>query len=430
VKSIWFHLMPYPDLPDDFTERQRSVWVDIDPALFDPHVAHHAYNDYIDELEHAARLGFDGVGVNEHHANAYGLMPSPNIVAAALARTCPDAAIVLLGDSVALYNPPLRVAEELAMLDCITGGRVVAGFPVGTPMDTVFAYGQNPLTLRERYHEAVELIRRAWTEPGVFTFNGRFNKLRYVNCWPRPVQRPHPPVWIPGGGSIDTWEWCAREGHVYLYLSYFGYRAGEATMRGFWDRVRDAGREPNPYQAGFAQFFAVADTEREARALYREPAEYFFHRCLHVYPGFADPPGYKTPNTVRVGVEGMVERAAREAAARAARAARAAGAQAGSFFGKPGLTFDDMIDRGYIILGDPDQVAERMVEVATSLNVGHIMTLCQFGNMSRELTMHITELMATKVLPQVRCLFDDQWEDHWWPRPMAPAERARSTTGR
>jgi alkanesulfonate monooxygenase SsuD/methylene tetrahydromethanopterin reductase-like flavin-dependent oxidoreductase (luciferase family) len=423
VKSIWFHLMPYPALPDDFTVEHRSVWVDIDPSLFEPHVAHRAYNAYIDELEHAASCGFDGVGVNEHHANAYGLMPSPNLVAAALARTCPDAAIVLLGDSVALYNPPLRVAEEVAMLDCITGGRVVAGFPVGTPMDTLFAYGQNPLTLRERYHEAVELILRAWTEPDVFTFNGRFNKLRYVNCWPRPVQQPRPPVWIPGGGSIDTWEWCAREGHVYLYLSYFGYKAASATMRGFWERVRAAGRQPNPYQAGFAQFFAVADTEAEARRLYREPAEYFFNRCLHVYPGFADPPGYKTTNTVRAGVEGMVERAARESAARAAEASKA------SFFGKPGLTFDEMIDRGYIILGDPDQVAERMVEVATSLNVGHVMTLCHFGNMDRELTMHNTELMATKVLPQVRDLFDDEWDDHWWPRPLTPAERADAGTG-
>ena len=107
MKTIWFHLMPYPALPEDFTQQHRSVWVDIDPDLFDPAVAHVAYNDYIDELEHAAACGFDGVGVNEHHANAYGLMPSPNIVAAALARTCPDAAIVLLGNSVALYNPPL-----------------------------------------------------------------------------------------------------------------------------------------------------------------------------------------------------------------------------------------------------------------------------------------------------------------------------------
>jgi len=417
MKSVAFHLMPYPELPEDFTTEHRSVWVDIDPALFDPAVGHRAYNEYIDQLEHAARVGFDGVGVNEHHSNAYGLMPSPNIIAATLARTCPDVAVVVLGDSVALYNPPLRVAEELAMLDCITGGRMIAGFPVGTPMDTLFAYGQNPVTLRERYHEGIDLIRRAWTEPDVFTFNGRYNKLRYVNVWPRPVQQPHPPVWIPGGGSIDTWEWCAEQELVYLYLSYFGYRAAEHTMRGYWAKVRELGKEPNPFMGGFAQFFAVADSEKEARELYRGPAEYFFNRCLHVYAGFADPPGYKTLNTVRAGVEGMIERAAREATARAAEAKARAKSQ--TFSSSSALSFDDMIDKGYIIIGDPDQVAERTVELARSLNIGQLMALCHFGDMDHELAMHNTELMGTKVIPQVRHLFEDEWENRWWPSGQA-----------
>jgi alkanesulfonate monooxygenase SsuD/methylene tetrahydromethanopterin reductase-like flavin-dependent oxidoreductase (luciferase family) len=421
MKTTWFHLMPYPELPEGFERDHRSVWIDIDPKLFDPAVAHRAYNDYIDELEHAARVGFDGVGVNEHHANAYGLMPSPNIIAAALARTCPEAAIVLMGDSVALYNPPLRVAEELAMLDCITGGRVVAGFPVGSPMDTIFAYGQNPATLRERYLEGVELILRAWTSDEVFSFAGRYNRLRYVNCWPRPVQRPHPPVWIPGGGSIDTWEWCARNEYVYLYLSYFGYKAGLRTMQGYWDKVRALGKEPNPYLGGFAQFFGVADTEAEAWKLYREPAEYFFNRCLHVYAGFADPPGYKTVNTVRAGVEGMVERAAREATARA----ESRGAP-GATGGRPGLSFEQMVEQGYVILGTPDQVADRVGELATSLNIGHLMALCHFGDMDKDLVFHNTELMATKVLPQVRHLFDDNWEDRWWPEALATPRVAPS----
>ena len=94
-------------------------------------------------------------------------------------------------------------------------------------------------------------------------------------------------------------------------------------MNGFWDRVKELGKEPNPFQGGFAQFIACADTEAEAWELYREPAEYFFNTCLHVYAGYADPPGYKTPNTVRSGVEGMVERAAREATARAEASAAA-----------------------------------------------------------------------------------------------------------
>jgi alkanesulfonate monooxygenase SsuD/methylene tetrahydromethanopterin reductase-like flavin-dependent oxidoreductase (luciferase family) len=425
VKTIWFHLMPYPELPDNFTDEHRSVWVDIDPGLFDPAVGHRMYNEYIDELEFAASVGFDGVGINEHHSNAYGLMPSPNLIAAALARTCPDAALVVLGDSVALYNPPIRVAEEFAMLDCISGGRLVAGFPVGTPMDTLYAYGNNPATLRERYHEGIDLILKAWTSKEVFAFNGKYSKLRYVNCWPRPVQNPHPPVWIPGGGSIDTWEWCARTGYSYLYLSYFGYKAALGTMRGFWNRVEAAGRPRNPYQAGFAQFFGVADSEKEAIELYREPAEYFFNRCLHVYPGFADPPGYKTLQTVRHGAEGMVERAAREASERAEQAAKKAARKAAqqSFSAASHMSFEQMVEKGYVIVGNPDQVAEKTIRMATDLNIGHVMSLCHFGNMSRDLAMHNTELMATKVLPQIGHLWDDQWEDLWWPRPLATRAR-------
>ena len=128
----------------------------------------------------------------------------------------------------------------------------IAGFPVGTPMDTCFAYGQNPSMLRERYLEAHDLMLRAWTERDTFTFDGRFNQQRYVNIWPRPVQQPHPPIWIPGGGSVETWQWCAEMDYVYCYLSYYGYKAGRATMDGFWAEMDRLGKDRNPYRAGFS----------------------------------------------------------------------------------------------------------------------------------------------------------------------------------
>jgi alkanesulfonate monooxygenase SsuD/methylene tetrahydromethanopterin reductase-like flavin-dependent oxidoreductase (luciferase family) len=413
MKTIWFHLMSYPDLPENFQQTNRSVWIDIDPALFDPVRGHTIYNQYIDQLEYAAQAGFDGVGVNEHHANGYGLSPSPNLLAAALARSCPDTALVILGDSIALYNPPIRVAEEMALIDCISGGRLIAGFPVGSPMDTAFAYGQNPAQLREKYYESLALVRRAWTADEVFSFNGHYNKMRYVNCWPRPVQKPHPPIWIPGGSSIDTFEWCAREGLVYLFLSYFGYKAAKAVMDGYWNAMRELGKEPNPYAGGFVQFVGVAETEREALELYREPAEYFFNRSLHVHPGYSDPPGYKTVKSVRAGVEGMVQRAAREAGDRAVAAQKK-----GTYSGFAKLTFEQMVEKGYVIVGDPDQVAEKLRAVAVELNVGRMITLCHFGNMKHELAIYNTRIMGQKVLPQIRTLFASEWEDHWWINPM------------
>jgi alkanesulfonate monooxygenase SsuD/methylene tetrahydromethanopterin reductase-like flavin-dependent oxidoreductase (luciferase family) len=409
MKLCWFHLMPYTDLPDDFKERHPSVWVDIDSRLFDPVKGHRMYNEFLDELEFAADEGFDGICVNEHHSNGYGLMPSPNLMAASLARRTSDAAIIVMGNSLALYNPPLRVAEEFAMLDCVSGGRLIAGFPVGTPMDTCFAYGQNPGQLRDRYHEAHDLILRAWTEPGPFTFHGRYNQLRYVNPWPRPLQQPHPPIWIPGGGSVETWRWCAERDYVYSYLSYFGYKLGESTMRGFWNEMDRLGKDRNPYRAGFLQFVGVAETRAEAIDLYREPAEYFYNRCLHVSPRFTNPPGYMSEASLRARMQSMVA---------------LAGARAAGGAGLP-QKIEDFVDAGYLIVGSPDEVAEQLRRVALELNVGQMMLLLQFGNMSRDLTLFNTEQFARRVAPQLRDLFDDRWENRWWPCPLARADRAR-----
>src|SRR4029453_14126921 len=183
------------------------------------------------------------------------------------------------------------VAEEFAMIDCISGGRLIAGFPVGSPMDTCYAYGQNPSLLRERYYEAHDLVKKAWTEKETFSFSGRYNQQRYVNIWPRPIQNdPHPPIWIPGGGSIETWRWCAEMDYVYCYLSYYGYKAGLTTMQGFWNEMAKLGKDRNPYRAGFLQFVGVAESRQQALDLYSEPAEYFYGRCLHVDPGLAPPP--------------------------------------------------------------------------------------------------------------------------------------------
>src|SRR5205085_11556672 len=106
-------------------------------------------------------------------------MPSPNLMVAALARRTSQSKLVVMGNSVALYNPPTRVAEEMAMLDVMSGGRLVAGFPVGTPMDTTYCYGQSPATLREKYREGAELILRAWREPVVGSVNGTYTQLRH-----------------------------------------------------------------------------------------------------------------------------------------------------------------------------------------------------------------------------------------------------------
>ncbi len=405
MKFHFFNLMPWPYLPDDFRQKNRSVWVDVDSRLYDPVKGHRVYNEYLDLLELAADLGYDGVGVNEHHQNAYGMMPSPALMAATLARRTQDVTILLLGQSIALYNPPTRVAEEMAMLDVISGGRLVSGFPVGTSMDDNYAVGVNPATLRVKYQEAHDLILRAWAEPDTFAWNGKYYKLRYVNVWPRPIQKPHPPIWIPGGGSIETWDFCAENDYNYSYLSFSGYLRGEQLMAGFWHRMEELGKEFNPYQGAFAQQIVVGETDAEAQKLYEQHVRYFFERCLHVHGGFADAPGYRTEATIRAGFASQVGTGI--ASAGSARAL--------------GLSWKELIDEGFIIAGSPDSVTEQMENLVRRLRVGHIVALMHIGDMPYDKCAYSSELFAKKVMPRLRGFWKD-YEDRWSPKPLPASQ--------
>jgi alkanesulfonate monooxygenase SsuD/methylene tetrahydromethanopterin reductase-like flavin-dependent oxidoreductase (luciferase family) len=319
-------------------------------------------------------------------------------MAATLARRTRDVSIVLLGMSIALYNPPTRVAEEMAMLDVISGGRLIAGFPVGTSMDTNYAFGANPATFRDRYRENHDLILRAWADPDVFAWNGKFNKIRYVNIWPRPIQKPHPPIWIPGGGSVETWDFCAERDYNYSYLSFSGYKRGQQLLDGFHDRVAAMGKPFNPYQASFAQQIIVADSWAEAEESYFPHAKYFFEKCLHVYPGFADAPGYRTEATIRAGLKSQV-----------------GGVTSGGAVGK---SFKECVDEGFLVGGDPDQVTEQMEHLIKTLRLGHIFCLMHIGDMPRDKCEKSTRLFAERVMPRLRHLWAD-YEDEWSPKPLA-----------
>ncbi|MCH8817670.1 MAG: LLM class flavin-dependent oxidoreductase [Chloroflexi bacterium] len=394
MKLEMFHLCPYRDLPADFREKNRSVWVDVPSHLFDAEIASRTYNETLDELIYAAEMGYDGICVNEHHQNAYGLMPSPNLMGSVMARETRDVAIIIMGNSIALYDPPIRVAEEFAMLDCISGGRLVAGFPVGSAMDTAYGYGSNPAQLREKYAEAEELILRAWEEEEVFSFDGKYTQLRYVNIWPRPMQKPRPPVWVPGAGSIETWNTCIEKGHLYAYLSYSGYKRGKQVMDGFW-KVANAAGVDNPYHAGFLQLVCIADNEQELHDKYAAHTEYFFNKMLHVYPGFMDPPGYRTIDTIKAGLLAQT-----------------------TSFGRSTdkeTTFDELREAGNVVAGTASQVTEQLEQVIKDLHVGHLMILNQFGSIPHELAKENIRRTAQEVLPNLRHLWPE-YEDHWWPQ--------------
>ena len=245
MKITSFNLMSYADIDLSVKDKFRSAWVLLPNSYFDPVKGHALYNRYLDELELADELGFDGVAVNEHHQTAYGLMPSPVVTASALARRTKQCRIAILGNAFCLRENPLTLAEEHAMIDVITGGRLVTGFVRGVGTE-YFSMGANPVHSLERHKEAAELVVRAWTETGPFSFEGKHFHLEYVNLWPRPFQKPHPPIWCPSQGSLETIEWAAHPDRKFVYLQNYSPR--ESVGR-YLDMYRDIALRKYGYEA-------------------------------------------------------------------------------------------------------------------------------------------------------------------------------------
>src|SRR5262249_56240037 len=160
MEVVLFHLMPYADLDLEKGRANGTVWVNLPNANFDPQTGHRLYNRYLDELEYGEELGFDAVAVNEHHQTAYGLMPSPIVTASALARRTKRVKIAILGSALPLREHPLMVAEEHAMIDVISGGRLISGFVGGVgPEDHTL--GVNPTFSPHPFPAAHHLTLRA-----------------------------------------------------------------------------------------------------------------------------------------------------------------------------------------------------------------------------------------------------------------------------
>ncbi|MBX5437137.1 MAG: LLM class flavin-dependent oxidoreductase [Alicyclobacillaceae bacterium] len=409
MKLVYMNIMPYRDLPKDFHARYESSWVTVPSALYDAEQARQMFLDYLDQYAAAVDLGFDGIAFNEHHGSAFGMDNSPNLMAAALARKVGDSertCLILLGDSLALYQPPLRVAEELAILDVLTQGRLVAGFPLGTSMDTNFVYGIPPGELRPRFYEALDLVKQAWQNRDVFAFNGRFTQLRYVNLWPRPYQQPHPPIWIPGSGSFETWNFCIEHDHPYAYLSYTGHGPAKRFFDAFWEHRDKRGKDVNPHWAGFSQIVLVAESDEKAQELFEEHVLYHFRNLFHIPRKFAEAPGYRNAASV---AKDIVE------------------AMGKSRYEMQEVTWKALVDSGIVVAGSPSTVRDRLKEIIHSLRIGNLLMHMNLGSLPHALAMHSIQLFANQVMPHLQSIWNEEWPVVGWPAVAQNAVSAPTT---
>ncbi len=206
MKVFVFDLLAYGENLDHIKEGVELPYP-LSRRHFKGDVAVRTYAEHLAAWEELDRLGYDGVGFNEHHCSPYGLMNSPNLMASAAAQRTRKLKLLIYGNLLPLHEP-LRLAEELAMLDCLSDGRIISGFARGIPRE--YQVHNVPLSdSRERFEEAYEIVTRAWTED-VFSYSGKFWSYKDVALWPRPVQKPHPPIMIPIVGSQESIEFAGR----------------------------------------------------------------------------------------------------------------------------------------------------------------------------------------------------------------------------
>ena len=246
------------------------------------------YNWTLDELQYAAESGFDGVCTNEHHQNAYGFMVNPNMMGSVLARATRGSQYCHYPDGRDGRFPQSRLSvspKSMQCWDCISEGRMVAGFPVGLGGDFAHSYGfcahgatgavpRSPMNLSRRPGQAED----------VFSWNGKYYQLPMVSVWPRPVQKPHPPIWVPGNASPSTWDFVLKNDYCYCYLTYFGAKGADKTVGGYWKRAAELGRDNNPYRLGYLIPVGVAETDTAADDLYARHIEIFLPQAA-AHPG-------------------------------------------------------------------------------------------------------------------------------------------------
>ncbi len=287
---MFFTERAYHAVPEDEVLKRRSFF-GVPNTFLDRQQGAQFLNEYLDEKIYCDELGFDGVMLNEHHGTPFCMGAVMNVEASVLAKTTKNVKIALLGNPTPIGNNPLRLAEELAMIDMISGGRLVSGFIRGAGCEQIFM-NANPAYNREYFDEAHDFIIAAWTKPGPFRWESKHFHYRFVNPWVLPVQKPHPQIWIPGLISPETVQWTAD--HKYPYVALATMLEPTLELWNMYGKIAASqGYQAGPENFGYLQPVFCADTDEKAEELGK--GFLFGGSFAHfAKPEWMFPPGYNS----------------------------------------------------------------------------------------------------------------------------------------
>lgn len=386
MKVFLMDLLPYGQHFDAF-KAGRFIPYPLGGCHCDPKIAARTYDEHFAVWAEMDALGFDGLGLNEHHTTPHGMMVSPNMIAAAAARTTKNLEFLILGNLIPLHNP-LRIAEELAMADCLSHGRILPGFARGVPRE-YRVYDVPMAESRARFDEALEIIQKAWTED-IFSHDGRFWKYKDISIWPRPVQQPHPPMYIPFTGSKETIELAGRLNlNAVMSAGHPGVTQDIVTY--FGKQLAANGHTLRPDQMVLFTDAYVADS---ADAALKEYGDYYLYFVQTLWHHGSD------QSNATLGKAGYVNSSSfdyiRPENQPFAQLDRGKIRQ---------MNFPDVEKRvkdGNLAFGSPKEVADRLIEMAERMGANRMLLNLNLGALPHEMFLEQVRRFGREVLPRLQ----------------------------
>jgi alkanesulfonate monooxygenase SsuD/methylene tetrahydromethanopterin reductase-like flavin-dependent oxidoreductase (luciferase family) len=370
--EVWIRQsMPYHWRHDSPTPFPVPGW------MWDRAKGEELYDQRVKYMRRVDELGFDGLIFTEHHYGPNGgLTPSPTIAMAAATQVTERIKLVTMGIALALYPHPIRVAEELAMIDNFSHGRLVVGF-ISSGAQSLYAYNVPVEGERERYHEAYDLIVKAWTEENPFEWHGEHFDYKCVSILPRPLQTPHPPVWTTATAA-ESIQWAAEH---HIGLVSHGPTAECAERLNYFRRhaATAAGWTPAAADTAIAREFYIAPTKAKVDEMVEEV---FGRDRANAYSFMFEEPNLAELERERHKIrtyDYLTERRAFRGADRTAH-----GRQTGQF-----------------LVGDPDSLTEQILSQRAATGAGVLVIRPELGDMSLDEVADGLELFAREVLPTV-----------------------------
>ena len=391
MRSWYFSEMAYHPAWEAGLAR-GSLRVVLPNETLDPHQAHRLLNRYLDEFALCDELGLD-IMVNEHHATATCMTVSVPMALAIIARETKRARLLSLGNPIANRPDPVRVAEEMAWLDVLSGGRTELGLVKGAAYEIAPA-NSNPARIMRRYWEAHDLILKALsTHDGPFSWEGEYFHYRQVNIWPRPIQQPHPPIWMTGM-SAATGRAAAERGHVVGTLLSGGI--AKPMFDAYRARARALGWEAGADRMAYAAVIGVGATRAEGHRRADQIAGYVRTAPVVAEP-FTNPPGY---NTIQANVA-MLRQGRKKG--------RIVADRNGNLIDATRASVEDLMATDTVFAGTPDDVFAQIKDFDARMGgVGHLLCFGQGGFLDHRDTVENLTLFAREVAPRLRTLHPDR----------------------